>query len=274
VTTRGMIMSSARLGGGASSKSGAWPCLIANVVLASIVTAGTADGQTLPNVRLLSQPGVRPSLVGAVYRPPGQKVAPGLLVLHGSAGLRPEYHTYAAKLSQAGYVVLLIDYFADTGPAGAGSDKRLASWSTWEEIVRTAASYLRHLPGVDGDRMGIVGFSRGAWLAFTTLGNAPDIRAIVCYYGVGTQPLRWDARGPSVLMLYGREDQYAGPAFVSEVAAGLRAAGRSVDAHIYDNVGHSFNLSASDDSAVRQATTDAEARARAFLARHLKQAGG
>lgn len=258
---------------GRTQRSAAQLRPFASLALIGAFLAGAAFGQVTPSERLLSESGVRPALVGAIYRPPDRTNAPGVLVLHGSAGLRPAYHTYASDLSRAGYVVLVINLFADTGPAEAGSDVRLALWPRWEETVRSAVGYLRRLSGVDSGRMGVVGFSRGAWLAFTTLGNAPDVLAIVGYYGVGTQPLRWEAGGPAVLLLYGKDDQYANPAFVSDVAAGIRAAGRAVDLHTYDNVCHGFNFIENGTPSVRLATEDARARAFSFLARYLRMDG-
>jgi len=224
--------------------------LVSSLTVACLALLAASGQPPASNLGLLTEPGVRPPVHGVFYGVPSPGARPGVLVLHGSGGLRPEYHTYASDLSRSGYVVLLVDLFVETGPVAVGSDRRLTSWTTWEETVRNAVSCLRQQPGVDGNRLGVVGFSRGAWLAFTTLGNAQDIRAIVDYYGVGTQPLDWQARGPAVLMLSGTDDTFADPAFVSRVAAGLRAAGRP---------------------AVRRATADAAERTRAFLEKFLRQ---
>ena len=244
--------------------------LLTTLVLVSLVRSAVGGQAGYTSLELLSAPGVRPQVRGIIYSRPSTGVRPGLLILHGSAGLHAGYHACASDLSEAGYVVLLVDLYAETGAVEVGSTRRLEAWATWQATVRNALGVLRKAPGVDPSRIGIVGFSRGAWLAFTTAGNAADVRAIAAYYAVGTQPTEWQAGGPAVLLLYGDKDQYADAAFVERVAAGLRDAGRRVDLKVYGGAGHGFNFATSDDSNVLLATRDADRRLRAFLAEQLR----
>ncbi|WP_114578654.1 acyl-CoA thioesterase/BAAT N-terminal domain-containing protein [Saliphagus sp. LR7] len=96
-------------------------------------------------------------LSGVVFEPAGPGPYPGVLVLHGSGGTLPTYS--AALLAAHGFIAVALRYF--------GEDDTIP-----DELTRIPLSYfdeaadrLRHQPDVIGERIGLVGHSRGQRLA-------------------------------------------------------------------------------------------------------------
>jgi len=218
----------------------------------------------------LTPPEIKPPVFGKVYVPDTTRQQPGVLLLHGSAGLSANYYQYADTLSREGFVVLLVDLYAETGSIPAGAPRRFEFWAIWQEIVKNSIRYLKDIPWILPHGLGIVGFSRGAWLALTTVSSFPEVKAIVDYYGVGKQSLAPFLNNmPPLLILHGENDSFAKPAFVESIYNQLKAHNRSVELHIYPEVGHGFNFLQPDNVHYQQATSDAYQRVVSFLKKYL-----
>jgi dienelactone hydrolase len=113
----------------------------------------------------LSPSDVAPAVWGVIEMPRGAGPHPGVILLHGSAGWRPMYADVARALADSGFVTLALDYHAETGGAAIGSDEKLRKWPQWQATVRNAVEYLQASPAVSGRPVGLVGYSRGAFLA-------------------------------------------------------------------------------------------------------------
>jgi len=209
-----------------------------------------------------------PRLMGAVFDTE-KSGRPGILILHGSAGLLPHYREWATRLSRAGFVTLLVDLNADTGSPAAGSEDRFKYWPVWQAVANRGLAWLRNHPKVDAARIGVIGFSRGAWIALTT--PLRDIRAFVNLYGVGKQSLDkgWDPMPPT-LMFYGGRDQWASADFIARLESTLKGRSRSVSTVIYPEAGHGFTLQREPmPGADSEAAEDAWQRILAFLEQTL-----
>lgn len=160
----------------------------------------------------------RTELVGFLYTPriPVEGKAPAVVLMHGRAGaysntangvyesrtLTMRHRFWAEYWAERGYYALVVDSFGPRGyPEGfaAGTySQRPASIN--EVTVRPmdaygALRYLRTIDGVDGDRIGLMGFSNGGSATLSTMAdNKPgDMRrlgfraAIAMYPGCGLQ---------------------------------------------------------------------------------------
>jgi len=216
---------------------------------------------------------VRPGVHGRLYRPPGGGSHPAVILLHGAGGIRPKQHAYAESLAAHGYVTLVLDYYAETGPAPAGSDRRLKLWPAWQETVRNAVTYLQKMRGVRPNHIGLVGFSRGAFLAVGTAGSLPAVKAVVAYYGGGgggRTSLEDDARDlPPTLILHGDADRVVPVSFAYALHEALAARGRPVEIQIYPGARHGFDIDQDPERYDVRATEDARRRTLAFLERQL-----
>jgi dienelactone hydrolase len=110
-------------------------------------------------------------LIGDLYLPPGAGVWPGVLLLGGAEGGRPD-PAYAALLAAEGYVVFGLAYFGVPG-----LPKTLARIPL--EYGLDAARWLAERPEVAGDRVGLVGTAKGAEYALVLASSEPSRFAAV-----------------------------------------------------------------------------------------------
>jgi len=217
----------------------------------------------------LTAPGVNPGVYGKLYKPKSPGVYPAVILLHGSVGIQPADHSLAKYLTKNGYVALVLNYFAEVGL------HELAKWHKyplWADSVVSGIEYLGRLPEVQGDHIGLIGFSRGGELAlFTAMTKgSSNIKAIVDYYG-GTGMLRqMDLKNsPPVLILHGDADPIVSISRSIVLKNKLEYIGKTVELHIYKGAGHGFNRSTSR-SYHYPAAKDAQKRTLAFLDKYLK----
>src|SRR5262249_8626572 len=125
---------------------------------------------------------------------------PLLVTLHAVDGADGEcskpYHAAARLYAEQGYVVYLVHYFDRTGAARkdvagyrelfvnyfrgqeprAEDLKRIKALSdAWVEVVCDAVKFARAEPGVDGERVALVGFSLGGCLALAAAAR-PELK--------------------------------------------------------------------------------------------------
>jgi dienelactone hydrolase len=123
-------------------------------------------------------------LNGTLFSPVGKNKAPGLLVIHGSAGIIPE--SMAMYLAAHGYIALALGYFGVEGaPAGLAEIKL--------EYFQQAIIYLKNQPQVKKESIGIIGVSRGGEAALLVASTFPqDISVVItfvpCSYVNGGSP--------------------------------------------------------------------------------------
>ncbi len=135
-------------------------------------------------------PGDDITLAGILYGPhdPG-KSDPAVIVLHG--WLEPEENgadmvsIVAWHLAREGYVSLALSMrgWPDTGGADDCGGRQPF------DVVR-AAQWLSRQPGVNPERIGVLGFSQGGQVALLAAGLTPKIKAVVAFFPV-TDLDRW-----------------------------------------------------------------------------------
>ena len=98
-----------------------------------------------------------------MYKPSAKSPSPAVIVLHSGSGLLPYYLDFAAALQRKGYITITPKYCFDRKDCDLGDHS--------EQLRRIADAYdrLKTLPGVDPNRIGLVGFSRGASRAISPL---------------------------------------------------------------------------------------------------------
>jgi len=221
--------------------------------------------------KLLSGTGVSPAVWGVLKTPSTPGPHPGVVILHGSVGWRPAYAEYAKRLADSGFVALAINYFAETGRDTAWGQS-MHMWLDWQAAIGSAAEYLRSLPSVSPDRLGLIGFSRGAFLAISVASTIPGVKAVVDFYGginTSTNSLENQVRNfPPLLIFHGDADTIVPIQFAYVLLDAVIKAGGDVEMHIYPGAQHAFNATSSPgyDGA---ATSDSNRRTIEFLRRCL-----
>lgn len=115
-------------------------------------------------------------LVGRLYEPSGDGPHPGVLVLHGDgANTSTEF---ATLLAAHGYAALALKYFD-----GPGLPETLVNVPL--EYFERAVAFLTGRDGVHGDRVGLVGVSKGVEAALLTGAGVDIPAAVVGYSGSG-----------------------------------------------------------------------------------------
>jgi dienelactone hydrolase len=128
-------------------------------------------------------------LVGTLFHPSRGGPHPGIVVLGGSEGGLIESH--AALLARHGYAVLALAYFGIEHLPGSLCLVPL-------EYFRRAIAWMSAHPEVAGERIAVIGTSRGGELALLLGATFPEVTAVVglvpgavVTFGIGRNPLCW-----------------------------------------------------------------------------------
>ena len=221
----------ARAGAGAAAVPGAAPASASSPQpwARRVLTLQPA----LPQVQTQPVPG----FPGAVYsRLPGAAVRPGLIILGGSEGgalIARNAPVYASR----GYAVLALPY---SSPAQWGANGPLppelpelpiAFADLPVERLQTARDWLAAQPGVDAQRIGVLGTSKGAEFALLAAVRMPWIRSVVAVvpsdvvwegWGEGVAPgtrsgFAWKGQALPFVPYKGFAEEFAGFATGAEV---------------------------------------------------------
>jgi dienelactone hydrolase len=112
-------------------------------------------------------------LVAELYTPAGPRRArAAILVLGGSEGGLAGASSEARDLARHGYVALALAYFGAPGLPDSLTNIPL-------EYFKTALDFLRDQPGVDPNRIGVVGTSKGGEAALLIAATYKQVRVIV-----------------------------------------------------------------------------------------------
>lgn len=177
-----------------------------------------------------------------LFEPAGPGPFPAIVVLHGTHGPRRGENYYLAMsedLARHGFVSLFLRFY-DRGRKNRSRGNR----SQWSASIGHALDYLDTLPNVDASKLGLVGYSQGAFMSLNYAPSDRRIRAIAALYG-GLSPGFFPAARehmPPSLLLHGTADRIVRAHRSLETHKWLRANGWDSDLVIYPTVGHGFTL--------------------------------
>jgi carboxymethylenebutenolidase len=170
---------------------------------------------------------------------------PGVLVLHAWWGLTSVFTDVCDRLAAAGYVALAPSLFSGGATAATIAEAEVLrdahdeAAAEVEAVVQAAVEQLRGLPAVTGARIGVIGFSLGAyWALHLSQVRPDDVGAVVTIYGTDDGDYR-TARA-AYLGHFAEDDDYEPLEAVRALEAKIRAAGREVTFHVYPGTGHWF----------------------------------
>jgi dienelactone hydrolase len=187
---------------------------------------------------------------------------PAVIGLHGSGGGYPVVAAPARILAAQGFVVYVLHYFDRTGTEWV-SDRAtiLRHAPAWMKTVWDSVSFVRGQPHVDPERIGLMGFSLGAYLSLASASIDHRIKAVVDFFGGFPREMKlFMRRFCPVLILHGEADATVP---VSEAHAIRELAERKnipYEIKIYEGVGHGFDP---------EVMLDARQRMIQFLKRYL-----
>jgi carboxymethylenebutenolidase len=199
------------------------------------------------------------------FAPTGTERHPAVLVLHTSAGTllgKRDLERFSRALAEQGKVAFFVRYFDRTGTTLANDRDIELFTPAWMETVRDAVTFAAAHPRVRPERIGLFGYSLGAYLAVTTAAIDRRIDAVVEVAG-GTfgryeKRLR---RLPPTLILHGSADQRVKVSEAYRMQKLARRFGAKAEMKIYPGEGHLLSKAAMED---------AKQRGLEFFARHLR----
>jgi len=177
------------------------------------------------------------------FAPAAEGKFPAVLLLHGSGGLELStgdlFRAFARDLSSEGYVVLIPHFFEATAhvvgkPFG---DKDIPAYL---DAVHDAIEFAVASGVVDSERIGVVGWSLGSYLAFFRASKDPRIKALVSISG--HLPVESKSKFPAVLVVQGSKDKGTPTQRLKDFQEKLKAENSPVEAHVYKGVGHNLDL--------------------------------
>lgn len=209
--------------------------------------------------------------------PPGEGPFPAVVMLHGCAGLYETHEEWAELFARWGYASLRIDSFGSRGIEEICTDimrpvPRAAD-------VNGAIVFLRTVPGIDADRLVVMGWSHGAGVALQAAVEPGSLRDDLKPAVLGTIAVYpWCTRSSQpfrvpVEVLIGDADDWTPAGLCESMAEDLPPGSAPVELTVYPGATHSYDCKACDGEYWghrlvfdRAAYEDSVARVRAFLA--------
>jgi len=171
---------------------------------------------------------------------------PGILLIHGGAGLDEHAREQGRRYAGIGYTVLACDMF---GPGVAGNRERvmaclLALRDDPELLVRRARAGLTALAGCPetAGRLAAVGFCFGGMAALALARAGADLAGVVSIHGslATTRPARPGAVTARILVCHGASDPHVPPGDVTAFAEEMNRADADWELIMYGRALHGF----------------------------------
>jgi dienelactone hydrolase len=197
-------------------------------------------------------------LRGVLYRPEGPGPFPGVVAMHGCAGLVNgsgtlfrRFADWGSRLAGAGLAVLFPDSFSTRGLSGQCRVRARKVRSSRERVADALAArrWLQGQSWTRKDRVSVVGWADGAiaslWAVRARAGardGMPDFRSAVAFYP-GCRRLgeaAWAARIPT-LILIGRADDWTPAAPCEQMVAGAHGRSARTSIVVYPGAYHEFD---------------------------------
>jgi carboxymethylenebutenolidase len=192
----------------------------------------------------------------------GETTVPGVIALHGSGGGHATMAAPASLLAEQGFAVYVLHYFDRTGTTEIdGLQTIFRHFPVWMKTLWDAVSFVARQPQVDAQRIGLLGFSLGAYLALSAAAIDSRIQAVVEFFGGMPKEMKFFGRRLCpVLILHGEQDKTVPVEEAYHLQQLLEKKRIAYEMQIYPGVGHGFS---------GEIWRDAGLRTQLFLEKHL-----
>lgn len=219
---------------------------------------------------------VTPSVIlqGYLSRPSQGGPHPAVLVIHENRGLQPHFPDITRRLALEGYAALAPDLLSRQGGTTSFATEDQAREAQSElgqeqflQDLNASANYLRGLPYIQSERLGVIGFCFGGAMTWLMAVRNEHIRAAVPFYGSAPPLDEVPNLSSPVLGIYAENDTRIN-AGIPDLEAALQEHQKQYEFIIYPDTDHAFF----NDTAPRyhpQAAQEAWAEALAWFEQHL-----
>lgn len=226
----------------------------------------------------IEYPGKAGKVFGYLSRPKASGKYPAIIVIHENRGLNDHIRDMARRFAKEGYVALAPDYLSRHGgtpkanPKGEGLAKmrELAPWQATSEDTDAGFTYLKGLPEVRGDRLGVTGFCWGGEMTFAVAAQVRGLKATVVYYGRSPNPIDLvkNIEAP-VLAHYGQDDPGVNKTIPAAEEA-MKKYNKSFTYKIFPGAKHAFNNETNPERYHAEAAKEAWGRTLDFFKKQLQ----
>jgi carboxymethylenebutenolidase len=178
---------------------------------------------------------------------------PAIIGLHGSGGGHASMAEPASLLAAQGYAVYVLHYFERTGTTEIDGLATIArNFPAWMKALWDAVSFVSRQPTVDSQRIGLLGFSLGAYLALSASAIDSRVKIVVDYFGGFPKEMKvFMRRLCPVLILHGEQDATVPVAEAYHLQQILEKKQIPYEMKIYTGIGHGFSGEVWQDSGRR-----------------------
>lgn len=223
------------------------------IVTALLLAGGTAGAlDSAATMVELESPLVHPQpLQGLLRRPTGAGPFPAIVLLHSCNGnWRKLDERWGRRIATWGYVTLTVDSFGPRGidntcGNGTPADMAFDAYRALDFLVRQHA--------VDADRVAVLGFSQGGWLALSSVeqgvvehSSSNKFRAAAAFYP-NCRTIQGNLTVPALIMI-GELDDWTPAAGCRQLAEGAddygvsrRREGAPIKLIVYPGAWHAFD---------------------------------
>lgn len=198
------------------------------------------------------------------YAPQRAGNSPAVILVHGSGGPLGRLDPFATQAAQFGVNVFVLHYFERTGHTWVSPQQIEQHFPAWLETLKDGLDFASSQSGVDAGRIGLLGFSLGAYLSLALATRDARIAAVAELFGGLSAPFDADAaKLPPVLILHGAQDRIVPVDRAYELEQLLTKHNIPYQIKIYPDQGHVFQ---------GLAQLDALTQVAGFFRKHLMKA--
>ena len=176
------------------------------------------------------------------FSAPPSGTGPGILVLHAWWGLNDTIKEICDRLSAEGFIAFAPDLYNGKLAKTIAEAEALSNELDGQQamaVTKQAVDFLSDHKQVIGEKLGVVGFSLGAYFALGVSPEAPDhVKAVVVFYGTGDA--EFEKANAAYLGHFADTDPYEPAENIAWVENALLSSGHDVTFYRYEAVGHWF----------------------------------
>jgi carboxymethylenebutenolidase len=258
-----------KLAGGTAAAAALLPLLKANSAKAALVPP---DDARLVTERI-TWPGASGEMTGYLARPAdAQGPLPAVIVIHENRGLNAHIEDVTRRMALEGFLALGPDFLSPAGGTPTDEDQAREMISALDpaQTSANAVATVTFLKGHEGStgQVGAIGFCWGGAMCNQLAVAAPEIDAVVAYYGRQPDAAAVASIKSPIMLHYAGLDERIN-AGIPAYEEALKANGVDYTLHMYDGVNHAFNNDTSEARYDKAVADLAWGRTVEFLKQHL-----